>query len=132
MVDLDGTLALNQHRHHFIDTAEGGRPDWDSFFLACDKDLPSHQVIDVVNLFSEKYKIHIFSARGMIAFDKTRGWLSLHKVKYDDLKMREIGDYTPDDELKKKWLEELYPHYKQEVFLVLDDRDKVVKMWRNA
>lgn len=32
IVDLDGTLALNQHRSHFIDKSNGQKPDWVSDF----------------------------------------------------------------------------------------------------
>lgn len=33
--DLDGTLALNEHRQHFVQR-EVGKKDWRSFFAACD------------------------------------------------------------------------------------------------
>jgi hypothetical protein len=36
----------------------------------------------------------------------------------------------PDDQLKKRWLDQLFPK-KEEILCVFDDRDKVVRMWRD-
>ncbi|MDK1706495.1 hypothetical protein OSR40_022425 [Serratia rubidaea] len=130
IVDLDGTLALNNHRNHFIDKSNG-KVDWVSYFEACDKDLPHIPVIETINgLKKFGYRIHIFSARGDIVKDKTVEWLSLHGVLYDDLTMREMDTYTADEVLKRFWLLDLYPNYKNDILCVFDDRDKVVKMWR--
>ncbi len=131
IVDLDGTLALNKHRSHFIDKSSGRKPDWVAYFEACDKDLPNHPVIEAVNaLKAQGNRVHIFSARGDIVRDKTVKWLSLHGVQYDDLTMREMDTYTADEILKRFWLLDLYPNYKNDILCVFDDRDKVVKMWR--
>lgn len=131
LVDLDGTLALNQHRSHFIDKTNGKKRDWVAYFEACDKDLPNHPVIETVNaLRAQGNRVHIFSARGDIVRDKTVKWLSLHGVQYDDLTMREMDTYTADEILKRFWLLDLYPNYKNDILCVFDDRDKVVKMWR--
>jgi len=132
IVDLDGTLALNKHRFHFIDKSSGNKVDWDSYFEACDKDLPNIPVIVTIKaLKSTGYQVHIFSARGDIARDKTLQWLEDYAVPYDKLTLRKMGSYTPDDELKKQWLLEYYPNYKKDVFCVFDDRKKVVDMWRS-
>ena len=40
--DLDGTLALIDHRRHFV---EGPDKDWRSFFAACVDDAPNMPVI---------------------------------------------------------------------------------------
>ncbi|TAA45988.1 hypothetical protein [Corallincola spongiicola] len=131
IVDLDGTLALNKHRSYFIDKSSGRKPDWVAYFEACDKDLPNHPVIEAVNaLRAQGNRVHIFSARGDIVRDKTVNWLSLNGVKYNDLTMREMNTHTADEILKRFWLLDLYPNYKNDILCVFDDRDKVVKMWR--
>ena len=40
--------------------------------------------------------------------------------------------FMPDDKLKKVWLDEVFPgdSKKLDIECVFDDRDKVVKMWR--
>lgn len=131
IVDLDGTISLNQHRYHYIYPKDGSKPDWDGFFLACVDDQPNLPVIEIIlALKSKGYKIHIFSARGEIAYTQTVEWLTKYSVPYDDLTLRKKGCYTPDEDLKKEWLIEYYPDFKTQVLCVIDDRDKVVAMWR--
>lgn len=128
IVDLDGTLALNEHREYFI---TNGYPDWDSYFRACTKDLPNQPIIEIVNtLYRQNYTIHIFSGRSDIVKDETLTWLKKYGVKYHTIRMRRQGDYIPDEVLKKNWLLEFYPNYKDDIFCVFDDRNKVVNMWR--
>ncbi len=132
IVDLDGTVALNQHRYHLIDKKGGRKADWEAFFLACVDDLPNSPVIETVNALSARgYFIHIFSARGKIAFDQTLEWLNRFAVSYDKLTMREIGCYEPDELLKESWLRTYYPDYIKSVSFVIDDRDILVQMWRS-
>lgn len=131
IVDLDGTIADNTHRFHFIDKTKNSKVDWVSYFLACDKDSAKKPVIDTVNALKlQGYDIHIFSARGDISRIKTESWLSEQGVLYDRLTMRKMDSYTPDELLKRSWLLELYPDYKEEILCVFDDRNKVVAMWR--
>jgi phosphoglycolate phosphatase-like HAD superfamily hydrolase len=131
IVDLDGTLALNKHRYHYIDKKLVNKPNWDAYFEACDKDEPNKPVIESIKaLKAAGKKIHIFSARGDIVRDKTILWLKKYDISYDQLTMREMDSFTPDEELKKSWLLSYYPNYNEEILCVFDDRDKVVKMWR--
>jgi hypothetical protein len=132
IVDLDGTLALNKHRFHYIDKTKVVKPDWDAYFEACDKDDPNTPMIETIKIFKTTgFRIHIFSARGDIVREKTLLWLQNHDVPFDKLTLREMDSYTPDEELKKQWLLQYYPNYKSEVFCVFDDRNKVVAMWRS-
>lgn len=132
LVDLDGTLALNKHRFHYIDKSLGKKIDWNAYFQACDQDAPHKPVIETIKALKEQgYKIHIFSARGDVVREKTIQWLHRFNVPFDDLTMREMNSYTPDEELKKQWLLSYYPNYQTDIFCVFDDRNKVVKMWRS-
>jgi len=126
--DLDGTLALIEHRRYLV---AGKNQNWDEFYLACANDEPNKPVIDLCNMLYEAgYTIRILSGRGNIAFAKTLGWLINNGVKYNSIWMRDREDYTPDEELKRKWLNEIRNSYGEEIILVFDDRDKVVEMWR--
>jgi hypothetical protein len=42
--DLDGTLALTEHRAHFLKRPSKEK-DWRGFYAACDKDQPCHPII---------------------------------------------------------------------------------------
>ena len=125
IVDLDGTLALNDHRQHYLE----GEKNWDAFFEACDKDDPNWPVIRTVRLLDEAgYKILIFSGRVERTRRKSEKWLAQYGVPFERLVMRPNENYNPDDALKEQWLNKVG---KDRVFFVLDDRDKVVRMWRD-
>ena len=124
IADLDGTISFDHHRTHYLKQEP---KDWNAYYLACDKDEPNKAVISVLQDAFDT-DIYIFSGRSDIARDKTIMWLRNHNVPYDFLFMREDGDFTPDYELKYKWL--CHTGIQDRVLFVLEDRDQVVKMWR--
>lgn len=79
-------------------------------------------------LYEQGYTIVIFSGRGAIAKTATIMWLARHDCWHHKIRMRDEGDFTPDNELKRKWYEEA--RWKDDVAFVVDDRQKVVDMWR--
>lgn len=128
IVDLDGTIALIDHRRHLV---EGDSNRWDEFYEACDKDEPNQPVIETIFALSQQnFEIWIFSGRSDVVKNKTELWLRANSVAYDKLFMRPDGDYTPDQELKREWLESR-PKILERVQMVIDDRQKVVDMWRD-
>lgn len=127
LVDLDGTLALTGHRHHFV---AGEDKNWKAFFAACVDDQPNDDVIQVVRMLSISYPITVVTGRSAEVMDQTISWLHQYGVPYADIIMRAEGDYTPDHELKQRWAIE-YNWNRDSILCVLEDRDQVVKMWRS-
>ena len=153
--DLDGTLANIDARRLKAGKLKDGKVtdkiDWDVFFdpvnvLTLDK--PNVPVIKMAQLFkADGFKIVIFSGRNDRSFDATTQWLNDNDVPFDLLVMRPdkfkdkswpIADgnpatadmrFMPDDILKKKMLDTFVDI--NDVFLVVDDRQKVVDMWRD-
>ena len=134
--DLDGTLALIGHRRHFVECPRE-QQDWAGFYAACDKDEPNNPVIALwTQLRNAGADIWIFSGRSNEVFDKTQEWLKQNLGTYywnfgHYLMMRDSGDFTPDDVLKKQWLDAMLPEDRERLVCVFDDRDRVVKMWRD-
>lgn len=156
LVDLDGTLADCEHRRHFVTpqqcttclgtgtvdltlltescrncSGKGtvGKIDWTAFYKACVDDKPLQTTIDLITKFAgNEYDILIVSGRSDEVREETEAWLLKHFPVFDGLLMRPEGDFTPDHELKRQWLNTRIP--KDRVFCVFDDRDQVVKMWR--
>lgn len=127
--DLDGTLALNKHREHYIACP---KPDWDSYFEACDKDLPNYPVIALNQLLAaNNVWIEIWSGRSEAVRAKTVDWLQAHNVQYDELLMRPVRNYTNDAVLKREWLHAVADEAKSRITFIVDDRNSVVKMWRD-
>lgn len=134
IADLDGTIALIEHRLHHIHSNTyphpGFKPDWRAFFAACKDDLPNTQVIRILRRLSDDLRIHIVSGRSDEVRAETINWLKQQQVPFDNLIMRKEGDHTPDDVLKRSWIDTGIID-KERVFCVLDDRKRVVDMWRS-
>ena len=148
--DLDGTLAnIDVRRDKSM--KPNGKLDWEIFAAPNsikNWDTPNEPVIKMAQMFHQDgFKIVIFSGRNDRGFDATVDWLVWWDVPFDLLVMRPdkfkdkswpIADgnpatpdmrFMPDEILKKKMLDTFVDI--NDVFLVVDDRDKVVKMWRD-
>lgn len=140
--DLDGTIADLSHRLPLIrvcspsqlldasEKAEGFKPDWPAFFDACDQDKPIRWVINLAQMVRPFGDILILSGRSDRTQVKTRAWLIQHGVPYDFLEMRPDGNHEPDEILKLRMLERFIGQCDFEVQFIVDDRQKVVDMWR--
>lgn len=133
--DLDGTLSDPTHRLPLI--KEEDPPKWDEFFLACDRDEPIDETIEIVNaLMNFDCHVHIFTGRGNIARQRTQQWLNDKGVNYSKLYMRPKNDYTPDHELKQEYMIDLFhadslEQCRKHISGIFEDRKKVVDMWRD-
>jgi hypothetical protein len=141
--DLDGTLALIDHRRHLVEKpgplfiskedeekAKSWKPDWDAFYEACVDDTLNEPVAMMFNLLRlNGYHLYILSGRSKSVEEQTKEWLNKHRIYCHKLFMRDVGSYIPDDTLKSIWLKEIGA---ENVFAVFDDRAKVVKAWRDA
>ena len=128
--DLDGTLADIEDRRIYSMNEYTNKINWDMFFdpKYIHMDKPNKPVIMMAQaLTAFGYKIAILSGRSKGTQLTTKSWLVKHKVPFHILKMRPEKNFTPDEELKLQWFGEFD---KNEIVAVFDDRDKVVKMWR--
>lgn len=118
MCDIDGTLALR-----------GDRGAYD--FTRCEEDLLNVSVRGALRSFrsADGDVIVLLSGRGEEHRGQTEAWLRAHEVPYDELWMRAAGDQRRDDVVKA----ELFDRHVRHRFAVrvsLDDRDRVVAVWR--
>ncbi|WP_308404324.1 AAA family ATPase [Streptomyces sp. ATCC 21386] len=118
MCDIDGTLAIR-----------GDRGAYD--FTRCEEDLLNVSVRGALRSFrhADGDVIVLLSGRGEEHRDRTEAWLRAHEVPYDELWMRTAGDQRRDDVVKA----ELFDRHVRHRFAVrvsLDDRDRVVAVWR--
>lgn len=115
--DIDGTLA-----------DMGTRKPFD--FENVDRDQVKHATAEAVRVFYDAgYRIILFSGREDSSKPKTVTWLKANDIPYHQLHMRKAKDFRKDAVIKKE-LYEKHVKNKYQVLLVLDDRDQVVKMWR--
>lgn len=123
LVDLDGTVALREES----DPATRSPFEW----TRVGEDLPNRPVITVVRaLAAAGHRIVYMSGRSEECRIATGVWIAEHiGVAGEALHMRPKGDHRPDQVVKR----ELYERWVKpvaEVTAVLDDRNKVVAMWR--
>jgi len=129
--DLDGTLALIDKRRE-LSTKPNGKIDFDKLHdpSLIKHDKPNWPVIKMAQLFAEQgFNIVIFSGRSDTTELVTREWLAKHRIPYHKLVMRDnVRYFKPDEILKKQMLDDHLDI--DDVFCVVDDRQKVVDMWR--
>lgn len=120
LVDLDGTLADNTHRHF-------------TEYHLCYDDAPIQPVIDLVELLATRYTLVFMSGREDTCRDLTLEWLAKHLpflTGTPELFMRAAGDYRPDNEVKTElYTEHVAPRF--DIRYAVDDRLSVVQAWRS-
>ena len=119
IVDMDGTLALMDGRSPYDDKRSN-------------QDMPNSPVVAHVNGMAIAYpNLHIIivSGRHEHAREATIEFLNDYNISFDDLFMRRDDDYRGDDLIKKEiYNNNIAPYYN--VLYIVDDRSRVVKMWR--
>jgi len=125
LVDVDGTTAS------FIDLKTGAQlrgPFEEQKVLLDDV---YEVVAEWIRALYPYYNICIMSGRHDFCGDDTCDWYDGHGIPFDHILMRYSGDNRSDHIVKKEILDELCAVIgKENVAFVLDDRPKVVRMWK--
>jgi predicted kinase len=117
LVDIDGTLAINNTRNPFAWERVG-------------EDTLDRSVATAIGKLSADTAIVLLSGRSSVCYDLTVAWLNKHEINFQDLFMRSADDNRPDEIIKS----ELYYRHIRDRYNVLgvfDDRPKVCRMWRS-
>ncbi|MCD0442952.1 hypothetical protein LO763_04840 [Glycomyces sp. A-F 0318] len=123
IVDVDGTVALR------VGSRARGPFDWHRV----GEDRPNPPVIAAVEaLAAAGHRIVFLSGRESVpgCYEDTFAWLERH-VDIEggiELYMRAAGDHRRDTVVKREMFDEHLAG--REVLCVFDDRDQVVRMWR--
>lgn len=119
IVDIDGTLA------HI---PEGGRSPYEGSRVH--EDILDTAIACIVrDYYKAGVRVLITSGRDEKYRDVTYRWLVENEVPFDKLIMRPLDD-TRNDAIVKDELYEQHIAPQHNVLFVLDDRDRVVDMWR--
>lgn len=117
LCDLDGTLAII--------------PSWaNKYDRDCRQDILCLPVRHVIDMLTPQNRIIFMSGRDEKYRAFTEEWLSMHDIGYNALFMRPAGDKRGDQFVKADLFRE-HVLGKYNVRFVLDDRPKVVRMWRH-
>lgn len=127
--DLDGVL---------VDVGTPCEVDWDDEAACLElmaKHKPNWPVISMANFFSNhanpaQLAIFVMTGRPERYRAATIVELSEHKIHFSELFMRPDNDARHDHEIKREHLD--WIRRSMDVWFVVEDRDSVVKMWRDA
>lgn len=120
LVDIDGTVADH--------TGVRGPYDWSKVSL----DRPNRPVVDYVRLLAARMRVVFVSGRPESCRADTQEWLArCVGVRYDALLMRPDDQRGTRDSAVKLALFDARIRDRYTVHSVLDDRSRVVAMWRS-
>jgi predicted kinase len=115
--DIDGTIAKMN-----------GRSPYD--YSQVHTDVPHKPIVELVSMLSESTQIVFVSGRKAECRESTIAWLDQHiSLPATVLHMRQDGD-DRDDRIVKEEIYRREIEGKYNVLFVLDDRDRVVRKWR--
>ncbi len=120
LVDVDGTIAL-----------KGARSAYDESRVH--EDRPNMPVIELIRyLYASGNQIIYMSGRTEACREATIAWIDKYvSLPFLGIFMRSVGDKRKDAVVKKELFDAHIRNF-YDVFMVLDDRDQVVKMWRRV
>ncbi|HJS19483.1 MAG TPA: HAD family acid phosphatase [Anaerolineales bacterium] len=124
--DIDGTLAdISERVHHVRKKPK----NWKAFNAGMAQDKAVHSMVRLCNiLYAAGIRIVLCSGRNEKNRPETVEWLEEHAVKYHDLLLRKDEDYRSDAVVKREILQTLD---KSKILFVVEDRSRVVEMWRS-
>ena len=127
--DVDGVLADNSWRTHYIEPGRG-KPDWDAFFADVGKDAPLPAGTAAVAAATANGWTPVYlSGRPERCRAATETWLSQHGFPPGRLLLRSDSDRRPATIFKRGALQRLM--HVEEIALVVDDDAAVVQMAQN-
>lgn len=118
IVDIDGTIASHAgiRGHHDYDRVG--------------EDAPVAAIVRLVRMLASEHRIVFLSGRVESSRAATTQWLERHGLApYDLLLLRPNGDRRRDEVVKHE-LYDAHVAARYDVELVLEDRSRVVAMWR--
>lgn len=127
IVDLDGTLCNLDHRLKYLHDEKNNKG---LFFSSIAEDKLNVWCKEIIERFKHDHAIVLVTGRSSTHYFVTLDWLKSHDIKFNWLFMRSENDNRSDSVVKKQIFD---MHIKEyfDILFVVDDRKKVVDMWRS-
>jgi hydroxymethylpyrimidine pyrophosphatase-like HAD family hydrolase len=138
IVDLDGTLCDHTVRHQraldkgYDQVSPWAAQHFEDYYRGLENDPPIRPILNIVKRFKHDHKIIFITGRPIQYFEETMIWLANHGFFISKFKlfMRQEINGIHDTEMKKMIYQNQIKE-KYDVRFVLEDRNSVVKMWRD-
>ena len=125
LCDIDGTIANNDHRQHFLEV----KKDWDGFFSELINDEPIFPIINkVIEEYNAGKEIVFLTGRPEKYRNVTTKWLKRYFDFEIKLLMRKKNDRRDKLIIKEELLEEQFRY--DEIKLIIDNDKELIKMWK--
>jgi hypothetical protein len=124
--DIDGTLADISERVHHVRRKP---KNWNAFNAGMAQDKAIRSMVRLCNiLYAAGIRIVLCSGRNEKNRPETVAWLEQHGVNYHELLLRKDEDFRPDAVIKREILQGMD---KSKILFGVEDRSRVVEMWRS-
>jgi len=124
LCDIDGTVANNDHRQHFLE----GKKDWDGFFSQLINDKPIYEIINKVNdEHSAGKKIIFLTGRPERYRYSSTLWLKEYFNFEIRILMRKDNDQNNKLKVKKEIFEKNF--LPDEIDYIIDNDNELIAMW---
>ena len=124
--DIDGTLADISAREHHV---RKDPKNWNAFFAGMAEDKTVASMVRLCNiLYDAGVYIILCSGRNERHRAETVEWMRQQGVKYHEIRLRADGDMRSDVKAKREMLRGVD---RSKVLFVVEDRSRVVEMWRS-
>ncbi len=124
--DIDGTLADVSER---IQHLKKKPKNWEAFFEGMAQDKAIRSMVRLCNiLHASGIRIVLCSGRYEQHRVETVKWLTQQGVHYHDLLLRKDKDHRSDTIVKREMLAMID---QSKILFVVEDRSRVVEMWRS-
>lgn len=130
MVDLDGTLANNDHREHLL-------PNWNEFHKACDKDSPNVELIKAIQHWNKQDGVTMVFVTGRTGLPEVKrntiAWLEENGFEDPWVEFRSPKSFIKNDVLKTLTFEKLMEksgYHEDMQMVIIEDTPKVFETFR--
>lgn len=131
--DLDGCLALNDHRGHLVPTGEARNDSeaWREYVMACRFDELNHTIDSLIRgLAGAGYFIQIGTGRMEYARGVTAEWLLRHHVPFGNVMHRADDDYRSNALVKEAMLDTCIAQFGALPSMAIEDDPDTIAMYR--
>ena len=122
---IDMVVANSLHRSHLV---QGPTADWAEFFRQCRYDQPIEPMCHMLRTWSKAEDIewHLWTGRPESVRQETLDWLSDHQLYPTMVRMRPVGDFRDNFELKATWLSQAL-HGQMRPDLIIESRRNLLQ-----
>lgn len=133
LVDIEGTMSNNSHRLALLPpkdiTGPAAERAWDRYYAGLARDPGYTRLINTCCAFNDRLRIMVVTGIPEKFRAMVEAWLNHEGVRYSRLFMRPRNNVQPNEEIKRRYLEQLRA-IRMPPIMGIDDDKSVLDMYR--